>query len=47
MSVHSMVTGNTNLMSGLENGCHWPGMAVWLEPHKVVIAPSKVTLKAC
>lgn len=21
-----MVTGNTNLMSGLENGCHWPGM---------------------
>lgn len=22
MSAHSMVTGNTNLMSGLENRCH-------------------------
>lgn len=45
LSAHSMVTGNTNLMSRLENGCHWPGMALCLEPHKVVIAPGKATLK--
>lgn len=47
LSAYSMVTGNINLMNGLENGCHWPGMAVWLEPHKFVIVPSKATLKAC
>lgn len=38
-----MVTGNPNLMSGLENGYHWPGMTEWLEPRKVIIALGKAT----
>lgn len=46
MSAHSMVTSKTNLKKGFANGCHWPGMAKWLGPHEVIIAPGKAVLKA-
>lgn len=44
-----MATGDTNLISGLENEYHWlqkPGMREWLELHKVITAKEKLTLKA-
>lgn len=40
-----MDTGNTNL-TGFANGCHWPGMAKWVGPYEVIIAPGKAIFKA-
>lgn len=40
----SMATGDTNLISGLENENHWPqkpGMKEGLELHKVITAKKK------